>query len=88
MSPTPRLRLVPSSTDDTASTVCVVTQATVRGSQPTTVRTLYPVTGGGHPQIAVRVGPFLILVDDRAALDSFAHAWGQAEDLADGAFPG
>ncbi len=88
MNPTPRLRLVPSLSEPASSTVTVVTQATVRGRQPTTVRALYPVTGGGGPQIAVRVGPILILVADRAALESFVNAWRQAEGLADGAFAG
>lgn len=50
--------------------------------------TCAPVTGSHHPQIAVRAGPILILVGDRAALDSFIEAWRQAEELADGAFPG
>ncbi len=86
MSPSPRPRLVPTTAED-AVRVTVVTQAMVRGPQPTTVRTLNPVTGGAGPQIAVRVGPILILVADRAALDSFAHAWRQADEIANGTFP-
>ncbi len=88
MSPSPRLRLVPSAAEPASSTVTVVTQATVQGRQPATVRALYPVRSGAGQQIAVRVGPILILVADRAALDSFVSAWRQAEGLADGAFAG
>ncbi len=64
----------------------MVTQATVRGPQPATVRTLHPITGGSGPQIAVRVGPILILVADRAALASFVQAWLQADEMGDNAF--
>lgn len=48
-----------------------------------TVRARHSVTGRPEPQIAVGVGPILILVADRAAIDSFVHAWRQA----DGTFP-
>jgi len=46
-----------------------------------------PVPGESEPQIGVRVGPILVLVADRAALDSFVNAWRQAEEMAVVAFP-
>jgi len=86
MSTAPRLSAVPATTEQSPR-VTVVTQATARGRQPTAVRTLHPVTGGGRTQIAVRVGPILIMVADREALDSFVHAWRQAEEMARGGLP-
>lgn len=48
-----------------------------------TVRTRHSVTRRSEPQIAVGVGPILILVADRAEIDCFVHAWRQADDMAD-----
>jgi hypothetical protein len=40
----------------------------------------------GRAHIAMRVGRVLIYLEDRAALDSFARAFHQAEDLAEATF--
>ena len=85
MTTSPPLRFLPSVPDE-GPRFGVVTQATVRGPQTTAVRTLHPVTGNTTPQIAVRVGPILVLVVDHAALDSFVSAWRQAQEMADVAF--
>ena len=85
MTTSPPLRLVPSVRDE-GPRFSVVTQATVSGTQPSAVRTLHPVTGNTTPQIAVRVGPILVLIADREALDSFVSAWRHAEEMADVAF--
>jgi hypothetical protein len=64
----------------------VVTQAMVAGAQETAVRVLKPINGSDSPKIAVRVGPIMVLVSDRPALESFVDAWKQAEALANETF--
>ena len=87
MTTSPPLRLVPSVPDE-GPRFTVVTQAMASGTQPTAVRTLHPVTGNTTPQIAVRVGPILVLVADREAPDSFVRAWRHADEMAEVVFPG
>lgn len=87
MTTSPRLRLVESVPDE-GPRFSVVTQALVIGTQQTALRALSPVTGSTTPQIAVRVGPILVLVADYEALDSFINAWRRAEEMADLAFRG
>lgn len=82
-----RLRVVPAPPTPEAAARCeVVCQATLNGSQETSVRALTPVSGGVGPMIALRVGRVLILLSDRGALRSIREACRSAEELAEQAF--
>lgn len=80
-----RLRAVRAPRDGT-SRCTVVCQATLSGAQEVTVRVLTPVSGPGGPQIGVRMGPILILMSDREALESMLQALRQAKQLAHSTF--
>jgi hypothetical protein len=72
--------------EDKATPCTLACQATLRGPQEISVRALMPVSGPGHPQIAVRVSSILLLIADRQALRFVEDAVRQAELLADNAY--